>query len=43
MGRKRPLETTKVKVFDTTVGRMVISSGYHYYRSRLEGACECEV
>lgn len=22
---------------------MVISSGYHYYRSRLEGACEYEV
>ncbi|KAK1122162.1 hypothetical protein K0M31_009388 [Melipona bicolor] len=39
--RKGPLET-KVKAFDTTVAWKVISSGYHYCRSRLEGAYEYE-
>lgn len=39
--RKGPLQT-EVKVFDITVAWMVISSGYHYYRSRLEGACVYE-
>ena len=29
-------------MFDTTVAWKVISSGYHYYRSRLEGAYEYE-
>lgn len=39
--RKGPLQT-EVKVFDITVAWMVISSGYHYYRSRLGGACVYE-